>query len=129
SYVRDHPNRPLLDDVFREMAELAREFDVQVTVLLAPTAARLHGPYFQAFPAISERPYFLEYVGSVAGSVGFEVVDLHDFLVPDGGRELLFFRDDDHFNVRGHERVAEIVQRELFPFPEQEVDEDPPPGQ
>ncbi len=128
SYVRNHPNRPLLDDVFREMAGLAREFDVQVTVLLAPTAARLHGPHFQAFPVISERPYFLEYVGSVAGSVGFDVLDLHDFLVPDGGRELLFFRDDDHFNVRGHERVAQIVQQELFPLLEQAVGEDPPPG-
>lgn len=123
SYVRDHPNRPALEAVFGEMADLAREFDLEITVLLAPSAARLHGPHFQAFPEISPRPHFLDLVRAMAGSAGFNVLDLYERLRPDGGTELLFFRDDDHFNVRGHQRVAEIVHEELLST----LEEDPDP--
>ena len=114
SYVQDHPNRERLEVVFHDMAALAREFDFDVTVLLAPTAARLHGPFFEDFPEISERPYFLDYVATLSGSVDFEVLDLHELLKPYAASDLLFFRDDDHFNHLGHEVVAGIIQQELF---------------
>lgn len=115
SYVRDHPNRPRLDAVFDEMASLAAEHSFEVVVIIAPTSGRVHGPYFEGFPTLSEKPWFINYVAELAQTEGFQVVNLLPHLQPYAGRELLYFRDDDHWNARGHALVAEIIRSEVFP--------------
>jgi hypothetical protein len=116
SYVRDHPNRPKLERAFAGMAELAREHGFRVTVLLAPTSVRLHGRYFQDLPALSAQPHFLDLVGELARRHEFGLVDLLAGLEPDAGQQLLYFRDDDNWNVPGNQRVAELVARQLFSY-------------
>lgn len=114
SYVETHWNRQALENVFDEMRTLAKSYNFHVAVIFAPSAARLHGPYFKNFPAISSRPYFLELVRDLAASAGFAFVDLYDLMKPYASTELLYFRDDDHFNQRGHELAAEMIERQLF---------------
>jgi len=109
TYVRDHPNRPALEQTFQDMAALAREAGFRVTVVLAPTAERLHGRYFEDFPPLSERAHFLDFIRELALARGFEVVDLHALLAPEAGEELFYFRDDDHWNLRGNQRAAELI--------------------
>ncbi len=114
SYVRTHWNRESLEEVMGEMQSLADEHDFEVAVITAPTASRLHGPHFDNFPKISERPHFLDFVRELSNSAGFATVDLYELMKPYAGTELLYFRDDDHFNHRGNSLAAELIQRELF---------------
>jgi hypothetical protein len=113
-YVETHWNREALESVFAEMKSLADEFDFEVAVITAPTAARLHGPHFYNFPEISKRPHFLDFVIALSESAGFPTVDLFELLQPYAGNELLYFRDDDHFNHRGNALAAELIEQELF---------------
>jgi len=114
SYVENHWNRAALEAVFRDMKSLAIEYDFEVAVIMAPSASRLHGPYFESFPEISGRPHFLDFVSDLADSANFETVNLYELLQPHAGTELLYFRDDDHFNHRGNALAAELIQQELF---------------
>ena len=113
SYVRTHLNRPRLEGVFAEMSALARRAGFAVTVVLAPTDARLHGRYFEGFPAASPTPHFMELVAELAQAQGFAVVDLLTALQPLAGERLLYFRDDDHWNEDGNAAVAGILATEL----------------
>jgi hypothetical protein len=113
SYVLNHPNRPLLDQTFKEMEALRRKYSFKVTVLLAPSAPRLYARYFEDLPPISNEPFFLNYVKDLAHSAGFEVVDLNELLQPCSAKELLYWRDDTHWNERGNEIVAEILRRSI----------------
>jgi lysophospholipase L1-like esterase len=110
SYVRDHPNRPLLDETFRDMASLAKKFGFDVTILIAPTAARLYAPYFEDFPTLSG-PHFMDYVEQLAKRYGFNTLNLYRLMQPYAEKELLYWRDDAHWNQRGNEVVAELVAR------------------
>ena len=112
SYVRTHPNRAKLEGVFAEMGALARRDGFGVTVVLAPTDARLQGRYFEGFPAGSPTPHFLDFVTELARVQGFGVVDLLAALQPLAGERLLYFRDDDHWNEDGHAAVAAILATE-----------------
>jgi lysophospholipase L1-like esterase len=116
-YVENHWNRAALESVFRDMKSLADQHDFEVAVILAPTASRLHGPYFDNFPEISERPYFLDFIRELSESAGFSTVDLYELMRPHAGRELLYFRDDDHFNHRGNALAAELIEQNLFATP------------
>lgn len=114
SYVENHWNRPALESVFQDMKVLADEYGFEVAVIMAPTACRLHGPYFDNFPEISERPWFLDFVEDLSEAANFSTVDLYEQMKPYGGSELFYFRDDDHFNRRGNEVAAELIEQELF---------------
>ena len=114
SYVEDHWNRAALEAVFRDMKLLADEYNFEVSVIMAPSASRLHGPYFEKFPEIAERPHFLDFVSNLANSADFETVNLYELFQPHAGIELLYFRDDDHFNHRGNALAAEMIQQKLF---------------
>jgi hypothetical protein len=113
-YVDGHWNRSALESVFRDMKALADEHGFDVVVITAPTASRLHGPYFDNFPRISERPYFLDFVRELADSAGFPAIDLYASMKPLAGEELFYFRDDDHFNRRGNAVAAELIAEELL---------------
>ncbi len=109
AYVRDHPNRPRLDAVFLDMGALAERGGFRVTVILAPTAARLYGADFEGFPALSAEPWFLRTVGELARAQGFDVIDLHELMRPAAARELLYYRDDHHWNEEGNAEAARLI--------------------
>ncbi len=114
SYVLNHPNRPRLDQVFEEMAQLGQEFSFKVIVVIAPTAVRLHGRFYENFPSISDQPHFIEYVAALSEQKGFKTLNLLPFLTAYGDKELLYLRDDDHWNKKGHAVAADIIFREVF---------------
>jgi hypothetical protein len=58
-------------------------------------------------------PHFIDYLTRLSRANGFEVVNLLDRLAPLASRELLYFRDDDHLNPRGHAAVARILAERL----------------
>lgn len=113
AYVLGHRNRLALDACLRDMASLARRNDLRVTVLLAPSAATLHGRLFEGFPTTSAESRFLDYVDRASRTVGFDVVDLQRRMRNCADTEYLYWRDDTHWNPGGHRCVAEIVARAL----------------
>lgn len=112
-YVVNHPNWVRLQETFERMASLAGRYDFRTIVLIAPTDARVYASFFDDFPALSEQPYLNDLVSELAGQFGFEVLNLQTLMQPYAQKELLYFRDDDHWSERGHEVVAEILARFL----------------
>ncbi len=114
SYVENHWNRAALEAVFNEMKSLADRHDFDVAVIIAPSASRLHGPFFENFPEISATPHFIDFVAELSDAAGFNTVNLYKLMKPYAPTELLYFRDDDHFNHRGHIVSAGFIQQEVF---------------
>jgi hypothetical protein len=110
SYVLEHPNLPRVEDTFRKMRALGQEKGFEVTVVLVPSDARLYKDDFESFPPMSEDPYFLKYVKELSAEVGFASLDLTELLQPYAAEELLYQRDDSHWNERGHEIVAKLIR-------------------
>ena len=113
SYVLNHPNRPLLDQVFKDMAALASKYHFKVTVVIAPTVVRLYAPYFSDLNDLTREPHFINYVESLSRDSRFDSINLFTAMQPYAREELLYFRDDDHWNERGNRVVAEIIQNRL----------------
>lgn len=114
SYVLDHPNLPALRDAFGRMEALARERHFEVTVVTLPSNVRLYHDVLDDFPVVSETPHFLRQVQKFARESGFLTIDLENQLAPFAREELIFMRDDSHWNERGHELVAELLAQHLF---------------
>ena len=112
-YVDSHPNRTRIQETFASMATLARRHGIRVIVVVAPTDARMYGAAFNDFPRVSEKAYFNDLVAELGAKAGFEVLNLQVPMQPYAQKELLYFRDDDHWSDRGHEVVAEIISRFL----------------
>jgi len=108
-YLLHHPNRPRLDQVFARMARLSDSLHFRVTVLIVPTSVRVYAPSFALRPAPSAQPYFVNYVEALARHQGFGVVNLLERFAPYASTELLYLRDDDHLNERGHAVVATVL--------------------
>lgn len=108
-YVESHRNRRALEKTFERMESLAHGAGFRVVVIIAPSDARLYGAEFDDFPTLSEKSYFNLLVSRLAERHGFEIVNLEESLRPYVTRELLYFRDDDHWNERGHRAVADIL--------------------
>jgi hypothetical protein len=109
SYVLGHPNARRLADTFQAMKVSARDRGFEVTVVVIPSDARLYKDYFEDLPPFSEEPHFIRYVERLSDDVGFGHIDLNELLAPYAREELLFYRDDTHWNNRGHEIVAELL--------------------
>jgi hypothetical protein len=109
SYVLRHPHRRQLDRAFARMRELARARGFAVTVVIIPSSPRLYAAEFPFAPAPAPAPHLVEYFSRLARANGFEVIDMLDRLAPVAHHELLYFRDDDHLNPRGHAVVAGIL--------------------
>jgi hypothetical protein len=110
--VIHHRNLPFIDQAFRDLRILARQGGFSVTVVLAPCAERLHGPSFDGFPKL-DPPHFLNWLSLRAKEEGFEVVNLLSVMQPFAEKELLHFRDDTHWNPRGHEVVAKLLRNAI----------------
>jgi lysophospholipase L1-like esterase len=112
SYVLNHPNRPHLDKTFDRMKNLSQQHHFGVTVVIVPSAPRLYKNDFEGFPPIAD-PYFIRYVTLLAQKTEFDVLDLNEALKPYSSQELLYHRDDTHWNERGHQIVAKILGDDL----------------
>ncbi|MBI3637533.1 MAG: hypothetical protein HY216_15180 [Candidatus Rokubacteria bacterium] len=112
AYVARHPNRPRLEQTFREMAELARREVFSVMVVIAPGDVRLYAAHFHVAPMPAE-PAVAELVTNVARANGFDVLDLTRELAPSAAREMLYYRDDTHWNERGNQLVAELLAESI----------------
>ncbi len=112
-YVESHPNLISLQETFERMKLLSNKAGFRVVVIIAPSDARLYGAEFEDFPKLSEKPHFNMLIGRLSGQSGFEVVYLEELLRPIAANELLYFRDDDHWNERGHAAVADVLGRFL----------------
>jgi hypothetical protein len=113
SYVDGHPNRPALDATFRDMRSLSERLGFCVTVAIAPSASRLHGAQFEGFPKLSLRSHFADYVRELAHEQGFRVANLVEEMAPYADEELLYYRDDHHWNPRGNALAGELVREAL----------------
>ena len=113
SFFLNHPNRRSFDAAFRRMQALSEQHGFQVTVVTVPTAGRLYKDAYEDLPAITEEPHFIRYVDQLADGLGFEHLDLDALLRPYAEHELLFYRDDTHWNERGHEIVAQLLTRHV----------------
>ena len=128
SDVRNHPNRPRLEATFQRMRELS-EKGFQVTVVIVPTAPRLYKDYFDDFPPVSSEPHFINFLKELSDEVGFATVDLSVLLAPYASKELLYQRDDTHWNERGHAVVAELLANNVrFATATSQTDETPTVG-
>jgi len=114
SFVTGHANRPLFEKTLEDMMSLSREYRFKVTVLIAPTAPRLHGPEFPEIAHVTDEPHFIDYVENISRDMGFDTINLHDLMQPYARNELLYWRDDDHWNERGQQVVAEIIGKHVF---------------
>lgn len=108
TYEARHPNRRRLAGAVREMAQLADRYGFQVTVAIAPTVVRLYAPYVDDLDPPLAPPYFIRDVTRQIRRAGLTQLDLLAALEPFAAQELLYFRDDDHWNPRGHAVVAEL---------------------
>ncbi|MCI0559018.1 MAG: hypothetical protein MN733_11020 [Nitrososphaera sp.] len=111
SYVLKHPSLRILNQAFGDMASLSKVHGFKVTVIIAPSAARLYAPYFENFPPISGHAHFINYLEHLSRRLGFGVVNLYNLMQPYARKELLYWRDDTHWNERGNEVAAELVAR------------------
>lgn len=112
-YVLTHPNRPRLEETIRDMATLSRGHGFSVTVIIAPSAARMYGPAFDGFPPVSGEPHFISFLRELATENGFRTIDLLTEMRPFADEDLLYYRDDHHWNARGNMVAASVIQREL----------------
>jgi hypothetical protein len=112
-YVTRHPNRPLLEQAMRDMRALGDRYGFKVTVITAPTDARLYGADFEGMPAPSATSYFADLVTEQARTLGFDVIDLVTLLQPFARSEMLYYRDDHHWNARGNEVAARVIRESL----------------
>lgn len=112
--VLKHPNWPRLVKTFQRMRSLAEQHHFAVTIVTVPTNVRLYKDYFEDLPPIAAQPYFIDHLKKLAEEVGFAHVDLTKLLAPYASTEMIYHRDDTHWNERGHEIVADLVAREVF---------------
>ena len=96
------------------MKLLSEKRGFRVTVLIAPSPARLYGRDFEYFPPVSPQPYFINHLRQLASQAGFEAVDLYQLLLPYADTEYLYWRDDTHWNERGHDVVARLIAGRVF---------------
>jgi lysophospholipase L1-like esterase len=113
TYVLRHPNRGELDKTFARMAHLSDSLHFKVTVAIIPTSVRLYAPYFKLLPAPSSEPHLVDYFQKLAETQGFDTISLLKGFEPYAGTEMLYFRDDDHLNVRGSEIAAQLIAEHL----------------
>jgi GTPase Era involved in 16S rRNA processing len=95
------------------MRSLSERLGFCVTVVIAPSASRLHGAQFEGFPKLSERSHFADYVRELAHEQGFRVTNLVEEMAPYADEELLYYRDDHHWNPRGNALAAELIRAAL----------------
>ena len=111
--VRDQYRRAGLDRTFDRMRQLAESRGFAVTVVVFPASVRLYAPAFDFTPVPSSVPHLVNYLTELSRKNGFDVLSMLAQLEPTSRTELLYFRDDEHLNARGHEVVARLLAQHL----------------
>lgn len=111
-YVQNHPNMPRLTATIDEMAEFGRLNGIEITIVTVPSAARLYSRQF-GLDGISREPYFIQAVAKIAAEQHIAYLDLYTLLFADAEEELLYQRDDSHWNERGNEVVSKLLSSYL----------------
>jgi lysophospholipase L1-like esterase len=55
--------------------------------------------------------HFIRYLEKLSAENGFGYVDLNALMAPYADKELLLYRDDTHWNERGHQIVAQLLAK------------------
>lgn len=116
SYVARHPHRACIAAAFDGMAALSREHGFDVTAVVAPSAVRVYAPHVDDLDEPLSDPHLITALLAHARDAGFATVNLLEALAPHAAgdtRDLLYFRDDDHWSPRGHAVVAGILGEAL----------------
>lgn len=116
--VRQLPNLPKLRLVFADMAKVAKETGIKVLVAELPTSYSIYGwtldrrePWHQTETVTPESVLLAE----LCRENGFEYLDLLPQMIPEARRlyeksgELLWWRDDTHWNKYGHALAAQVI--------------------
>ena len=116
SYVRQHPHLPKLRAAMEEMAGIARARGILVTVVAAPSGVRMHHRDFN-IEGVSDAPHFLRVVLEMAPESGLDHLDLSEALKPFASQELLYQRDDEHWNERANEIIGGLLAQRMAERP------------
>lgn len=125
--VEHHPDFPALQATFAATAKLARERGLRLAVVLIPSKEEVYAWVVENGPAWSTtgEPSALSIaVARMAAAHGVDFFDLKPPFVTESRRAweqaggLLWWRDDTHWNERGHELAARAVyERFVAPRP------------
>ena len=120
--VLEHPNHDALQRVFAEMRRLASEERLEVAVVFLPGKAEVYAPLLDGsgtWTEAREPSAFATAVQTLCERQRFSFLDLTPHLIeaarsrfPRG--EYLWWRDDSHWNVAGHQVAAEVVMEKLL---------------
>lgn len=118
--IEAHPNHPRLVRIFQEMARFAAERQLRVVVVSVPTKAEVYAWLLEPDdPATGQPSGFARVVGTLARAADFPFLDLKPALVKEAHLaweegEYVWWRDDTHWNPRGHAAAARAVREELL---------------
>ena len=120
--VLEHSSHGALERIFAEMRRLASKKRLEVAVVFLPTKAEVYAPVLDGSGTWSdarEPSGFATAVQTLCERQRFLFLDLTHHLVeaarsrfPRG--EYLWWRDDSHWNVAGHQAAAEAVVEKLL---------------
>ncbi|MHC4077364.1 MAG: alginate O-acetyltransferase AlgX-related protein [Planctomycetota bacterium] len=121
--VRAHKNFPRLRATLSEMKRFCEAHDLRVVVAMAPTKNRIY-PWILAKekpPGPASAPSgFMSVVLGLCAEQGIEALDLTPHFRQEARRlqeksgEYFWWRDDTHWNSRGHELVARVLHAEML---------------
>ena len=121
--VEQHPNFKKLERTIAAMSALAEERKINLLVILLPTKGEVYRWVLdqrKPEPTDAQWSGFAQAVLKVCERTGLRCLDGKPYLVEEARRlfsssgELLWWRDDTHLNERGHDVVAEFIQREIL---------------
>jgi len=116
--VRRHPHFPYLRTTIRALKQTLRRERVGLTIISAPSKAEVYAWVLNGGPpwsTKSARSAFSSAVAELAAREELPFVDLQPALIDASRRvfersgQLLYWRDDTHWNLQGHRLVAEIL--------------------
>jgi len=122
--VWQHPNLPKLRAVFAEMGSFTRARNINVLVVYVPTKCSVYGWLPEMAElwgnfTVGQRAAFSVALDEMCRENGLQFLDLQPPMVQQARQlyeesgELLWWRDDTHWNGRGHAAAARIVADRL----------------
>ena len=121
--VESNPNFKNMAEALLRLQEIAKAHDARLAVVVIPTKEEIYNPLLvgqSTWPNTDTSSGFAEAVISLCNRESISFIDLHPVLTaeaknlfPNG--ELLWWRDDSHWNELGHRLVARVVGETLPP--------------
>ncbi len=121
--MRSHLRYPAFEALFHRLIDRAAEAGLRVVVAVAPTKARIYptdgSGIARPAPAVPSGSGFARAVEALCRERSVSFVDLAPGIAQRAGRawrderQLLWWRDDTHWNARGHETAARLIEEHL----------------